>query len=249
MSEAKKMVEGFFQADEKTVILPIDHGAAIPVVGLERAGELIGAIKGEVDGFVVNYGAARAYANQLAGKGVCLRTDVYKPVYGDHTDEGSYQVFGCGDAVALGAQAVMNMIYAHHPNEATLARECSALVSESAETGVGVILEALPFGLGRPDDYTVENIGFAVRQAWELGADAVKTAYPGDKEGFADIVAACPVPVVVLGGPAAEDESGLLKMVEEAMDAGARGVAIGRNVWQHADPVGMAGRLKAIVHG
>lgn len=249
MSEEKKMVEAFFQADGNTVILPIDHGTAIPVPGLEKTGELIESIKAEVDGFVVNYGAARAYAKVLGGKGVCLRTDVYKPAFGENTDEGSYQVFGCGDAAAVGAQAVMNMIYAHHPNESGLARECSALVSESSETGIGVILEALPFGLGRTDDYTVENIGFAVRQAWELGADVVKTAYPGDKEGFAEIVAACPVPVIVLGGAAASDEGSILRMVEEAMEAGAKGVAIGRNVWQHQDPVGMASKLKAIVHG
>ena len=62
MSEEKKMVEAFFQVDWNTVILPIDHGTAIPVPGLEKTGELIAGIRSEVDGFVVNYGAARAYA-------------------------------------------------------------------------------------------------------------------------------------------------------------------------------------------
>ncbi len=238
----------FFQKG-KTVILPIDHGTAIPVPGLEHPGDLIAALSPHVDGFVVNLGVARAFSKALKGKGFCLRTDVYKPPFEGNPDRGSYRVYGAEEALDIGAQAMMNMLYAHHVNEERMVRECAGLIAGGLQRGVPLIIEALPFGIGRPVDYTVENISFATRMAAELGADVVKTAYPGDRDGFARIVDACPVPVIVLGGSAMGDDAGLLGMVEDAIAAGASGIAIGRNVWQHANPVGIARALNAVVHG
>jgi DhnA family fructose-bisphosphate aldolase class Ia len=237
----------FFKADGRTVILPIDHGTAIPVPGLESPAELIEKVKPFVDGYVANFGAALACAKQLEGKGICLRTDVYKPPFGENTDHGSFLTFSIDDALETDAHAVMNMLYPHHPNEAQMFRECAELISESQQTGIPVILESLPFGIGRPDEYTVENIRFAVRAAAELGADVVKTSYPGDRDAFEAIVKECYVPVVVLGGAASKD-AGILKMVADAISGGASGVAIGRNVWQHAQPERMAKAIHAIVH-
>ncbi len=247
-STRKKNLSAFFQEDGKTVILPIDHGTAIPVPGLEEPGELIEAMNPVVDGYVVNLGTARACADELEGKGVCLRTDVYKPAHGDNEDLGAYQAFSAGLAETVEANAMMNMLYPHHPNEETITCECANLIEDSFEVDVPVILESLPFGLGRTDDYTVENISFAVRAAAELGADVVKTAYPGDKEGFRDIVDSCFVPVIVLGGAAMGDDAALLGMVADAIEVGAAGIAIGRNVWQHAEPVKIGTALRTIVH-
>ena len=66
----------FFQSDGRTVILPIDHGTAIPVPGLEDPIGLIEALNPIVDGYVVNLGIALAAADALEGKGICLRTDL-----------------------------------------------------------------------------------------------------------------------------------------------------------------------------
>ena len=117
-------------------------------------------------------------------------------------------------------------------DEARQFRESARLISECHAAGLAVITEVLPFGLGKTEHYTPENISFAVRAAAELGADVVKTAWPGDKDAFRRIVDACFVPVIVLGGAAGDDAS-ILKMVEDAISAGASGIAIGRNVWQH----------------
>jgi len=240
----------FFQSDGRTVILPIDHGTAIPVKGLEDPTGLIQSLNPFVDGYVVNLGIALSAADAFEDKGVCLRTDCYKPVYGENMDEGSYRLYGADEALSLGAHAMMNMLYSHHSNEVGITREVAELIGESLETDIPVILEALPFGIGRPDDYTVENIGFTVRAGAELGADAVKTAFPtgASAEEFQAIVDACPVPVIVLGGAAMGDDEALLAMVKKAIDGGASGVAVGRNVWQHSEPAKMAAALRAIVH-
>jgi DhnA family fructose-bisphosphate aldolase class Ia len=115
---------------------------------------------------------------------------------------------------------------------------------------IPVILEALPYGLGQTERYTVENVRFAVRMAAELGADVVKTVYPvnGSVEDFRSIVEESYVPVIVLGGAAMGDDASLFKMVENAMAAGASGIAVGRNVWQHGNPAAVARSLTAIVH-
>jgi DhnA family fructose-bisphosphate aldolase class Ia len=79
----------------------------------------------------------------------------------------------------------------------------------------------------------------------------VKTAFPtgASADEFKAIVDACFVPVIVLGGAAMGDDRALLEMVRKAMDAGASGIAVGRNVWQHPNPPKIAAALNAIVHG
>ena len=233
----------------RTLILPMDHGTAIPVPGLRDLAGLMRSVNPWYDGYVLNLGGVRPGGAAAGGRGICFRTDVYKPAFGGNPNRGSYQVYGASEARRLGAHAVMNMLYVHHEEEDRLFAEAAALISECHGAGLPVILESLPFGIGRPNDYTPENIGLAVRAAAELGADVVKTAYPGDKEAFADIVAAAMVPVIVLGGGPAADERAFLQGVREAVDAGAAGIAIGRNVWAHAEPGRMARALHAIVHG
>ena len=251
MSKEERL-KRFFGSDGKTVILPIDHGTAIPIEGLLRNPfELIEEVDEHVDGYVVNYGVAASCSETLSNSGICLRTDCYKPAYPGNPDDGSYVLYSAEDADALDAHAMLNMLYLHHRKESDNFRECASIISEGREYGIPVILEALPFNIGRPDEYTVENIGFAVRLAAELGADVVKTAFPtnGSVDEFKAIVEAAMVPVVVLGGAALGDDPALLKMVKESMDAGASGIAIGRNVWQHKSPKKMAAAMETIVHG
>ncbi len=249
MASLSENLARFFRPNGRTLILPVDHGTAIPVPGLRDLSGLISSVNAFYDGYVLNYGGVRAAAPVLEGKAVCFRTDVYKPAHGENENRGSWQVYGTADAVRLGAHGVMNMLYTHHPEEDRLFAECACLVSECHRAGLPVILEALPFGIGRPDDYTPENIAFTVRAAAELGADVVKTAYPGNKAAFAEIVAASYVPVIVLGGAPTADERAFLQSVRDAMDAGAAGIAIGRNVWAHPAPAKMAKALHEVVHG
>ena len=248
MSEIPLLLRPFMRANGRTVIVPMDHGTAIPVPGLEQPAELIAALHPWADAFVMNYGAARACRAPLEGRAVCLRVDVYKPALPGQPDHGAWMTLGAADAVRIGARCVMHMLYPHHPDEARQFRESARLISECHVAGIPVITEVLPYGLGRTPDYTPENIGFSVRAAAEMGADIVKTAWPGDKDAFRRIVEACFVPVIVLGGAAAHDDASLLGMVADAVAAGAAGIAIGRNVWQHPNPSLMLRRLHAIVH-
>jgi DhnA family fructose-bisphosphate aldolase class Ia len=86
--------------------------------------------------------------------------------------------------------------------------------------------------------------------ASEEGADFIKTWYTGDPDSFRRVIDYSLVPVLVAGGPKANNERDVLEMVRGAMDAGASGIAMGRKIWQSRDPAAMAGALAAIIrHG
>jgi DhnA family fructose-bisphosphate aldolase class Ia len=241
-------LDAFF-TNGRTVILPIDHAVAIPVPGLENPFDLVERVGPYVDCFVMNLGMAMRAADSMAGKAICLRTDVYNTrLTGEGA--GSINVYGPEDAELVGANAVMNMLYPWSQYEKTNFQECADVIRSSLDVDIPVILEALPYGLGQTDRYTVENVQFAARLGAELGADMVKVPFPPNAtaDDFRKVVESCFVPVIILGGAPMGDDASVLKMAADAMEAGAAGIAIGRNVWQHTNPLAIARSLYAVVH-
>lgn len=88
-------------------------------------------------------------------------------------------------------------------------------------------------------------LGLACRIGAEFGADIVKTYYCDD---FERVTSTCPVPIVVAGGPKLDSEQAVFNLVYNSMAAGAKGVDLGRNVWQNAHPVAMIQAIRGIVH-
>jgi DhnA family fructose-bisphosphate aldolase class Ia len=248
MTDKTNLKHFFHPATNRTVMIPIDHGTLLPVPGLEDTGALIEALKPYCDGFIVNLGVARAFAKELSGKGVVLRTDTGNTCIENSNADGSFRIYGIEDAKAVGAHALMNMTFPGHPRESTNIMDCADLISECLNEPHPIMLESLPYGLGKGWDYTPEKIHFSMRLACELGADVVKTAYPGDKEAFKRTVDEAYVPVVILGGASSGDQESVLRDVADAISVGAAGIAVGRNVWQAPDPVKMAKAMHAIVH-
>lgn len=105
-----------------------------------------------------------------------------------------------------------------------------------------------PRGRKIEDEHRADYIAHVARVGAELGADVVKTSYTGDPDSFREVVEGCPVPVVIAGGPRTDTEAEFLQMVADAIGAGGRGVAIGRNVFQHQDPTLITRRISSIVH-
>ncbi len=95
---------------------------------------------------------------------------------------------------------------------------------------------------------TPEKIAAGARVAMEAGADVVKTFYTGDPESFRTVTRNCPIPILALGGERAANDRELLQNVRDALDAGAVGVAIGRNIWGHAQPEQITRALAAVIH-
>jgi fructose-bisphosphate aldolase / 2-amino-3,7-dideoxy-D-threo-hept-6-ulosonate synthase len=116
------------------------------------------------------------------------------------------------------------------------------------EWGMPLIAMMYPRGAKVTSEHDVEYVKHAARIGAELGADIVKTNYTGDIDSFREVVKGCPVPVVIAGGPRMETERELLEMVYDSIQAGGRGVAIGRNVFQSNDPTLLVSNISKIVH-
>ncbi|MCD4799997.1 MAG: fructose-bisphosphate aldolase, partial [Methanococcoides sp.] len=97
--------------------------------------------------------------------------------------------------------------------------------------------------------HDVEYVKHAARIGAELGADIVKTSYTGDPDSFKEVIAGCPVPVVIAGGPQMDTEKEILQMVTDALSVGCKGVAMGRNVFQADDPTRLVNLLSKVIHG
>jgi DhnA family fructose-bisphosphate aldolase class Ia len=98
------------------------------------------------------------------------------------------------------------------------------------------------------NEYDVNNVKHAARVGAELGADIVKVPYTGSVKTFTEVVRGCPVPVVIAGGPKMDSDKDIFEMVEGALKAGAAGLSIGRNAFQHKNPEKLVGALCKMVH-
>jgi class I fructose-bisphosphate aldolase len=151
-------------------------------------------------------------------------------------------------AAELGAKAVGYTIYAGSAHESLMLEEFGRIQEEAHHLKMAVIAWVYPRGEAIKDDTTREIVAYAARIGLEAGADAVKIKYPGNVEDFRWAVkCAGEAKVFMSGGPKAPTEVDFLRQVRGALDAGATGLAVGRNVWQNNDPMKMARAIKALV--
>lgn len=116
------------------------------------------------------------------------------------------------------------------------------------EWGIPLLAMMYPRGKKVRSEYDVDVVKHAARIGAELGADIVKTNYTGSPETFKEVVEGCPVPVIIAGGPKMDSEKELLEMIEGSLEAGGKGVAIGRNVFQSQDN-SLVQKIAKVVHG
>ncbi|MGA2385788.1 MAG: fructose-bisphosphate aldolase, partial [Candidatus Bathyarchaeia archaeon] len=115
--------------------------------------------------------------------------------------------------------------------------------------GMPLLAMMYPRGPKIQNEHAVEVVAHAARIGAELGADIIKANFTGSTETFKAVVESCPVPVVIAGGPKCKTSAEILQTTHEALLAGAAGLSIGRNVFQHETPTLMVKALAAIVHG
>lgn len=246
---------------QKSVAVAFDHGLSSgPISGIVKPRETMARlVEGGADAILVSPGVARLCADFFVGKSapaLILRldwTNMFRPGEKLGYKEGRTSLIGAvEDAVRFGADAVLTFMFVGYEDPDVEAREIekNALVARACEAaGIPHIIEPMARGLlAGPRRYDAELIRMHVRNAAELGADAIKTDYSGAKETFKSVVEGCPVPILIAGGPKAETIEASLEMVEGAMQAGAAGVLFGRNVFQAEDPASMVKAIRAIVH-
>ncbi|MDV3293488.1 MAG: aldolase [Nitrososphaerales archaeon] len=160
----------------------------------------------------------------------------------------SRQVCSVDYAVSLGAKAVGYTIYLGSGFEADMLSEFGRIQEEAHRRGIAAIAWVYPRGAAVQNDTSKDIIAYAARAGLEVGADAVKIKYTGDSATFAWAVkSAAGVKVFMSGGPKAPTDEVFLEQVRGVIHAGAAGLAVGRNVWQHKEPLLMAEQLRKII--
>lgn len=245
----KLRLRRIFAPDGRTVIVALDHAVYFgPLAGLERPGKVIEqVVAAGADAVLTTAGVAARFGERLGRAGLILRADGGGTVR-DPQPAGPRPILSIERALRLGADGLACMGMIGSPHESASLQLLSELVDECGRWGLLVLAEMLVQGRGG-GELTAEDVAFTVRVGAELGADLIKTSYVGPPEAYRAAVAACYVPVVVLGGEKFEHERLLLEAVAGALEAGVAGVAIGRNIWRHRDPAGMTRALVALVHG
>jgi len=247
----------FQQASGRSFIIALDHGLTLGVpegaedihLALDRS------ISGLPDGVLLSPGMARSTANHFAYReapALIVRTDLilFHP-YMDDLGEQYRVLISPTEAAALGADAItLFLMVGTSDGElfADNARAVATAAQEAHRAGLPLIVEVVLWGSRIEDKKDPDRLAFGCRIAAELGADAIKTEYTGDAASMAKIVRGCGRPVFVLGGAKGSTQT-LLDGTQLAIDAGARGVIIGRNIWQADDPAAVSADLRKIIHG
>jgi fructose-bisphosphate aldolase/2-amino-3,7-dideoxy-D-threo-hept-6-ulosonate synthase len=151
------------------------------------------------------------------------------------------------EALRLGADGVSLHINIGGKEEPEMIEQLGRIADDCHKWSMPLLAMMYPRGENIKNPHDPAIVGHVARIGAELGADIVKTLYTGDVDSFAKIVKSTPVPIVIAGGPKAKTDMDILEMTEDAMQAGAKGVTYGRNIFEHKNPGKMTRALAGII--
>jgi putative autoinducer-2 (AI-2) aldolase len=222
-----------------TVMLAFDHGYLMgPTSGLERMDLTIVPLIEHADCIMCTRGALRTIVPPTAGKPVSLRYSSGTTVLTELNDECLMDI---EEAARLNASLLAVMVAVGDRFEATTIRNLTRTVDLGTRFGIPTLgVTAVGKDMARDARY----LSMASRVCAENGAHVVKTYFCDD---FERVTSTCPVPIVLAGGKKLP-ELDALSMAYQAIDQGANGVDMGRNIFQAGDPIAMIQAVKAVVH-
>ena len=223
-----------------TVMLAFDHGYIMgPTSGLERMDLTITPLIEYADCIMCTRGALRSIVPPTSNKPVSLRYSAGTTVLTELNDECLLDI---EDAIRVNASALAIMVAIGSTFEAVTIKNLIRTADMGAKYGIPTLgVTAVGKELVRDARY----LGLASRICAENGATFVKTYYC--ESGFEKVVAACPVPIVIAGGKKLP-ENEALDFAYQAIQQGAAGVDMGRNVFQSEHPIAMIQAVRAVVH-
>jgi fructose-bisphosphate aldolase/2-amino-3,7-dideoxy-D-threo-hept-6-ulosonate synthase len=242
----KRRLKRIFRDDNRTVIVPMDHGVTLgPVTGLVNMHEIINKLlHGGVDAVVLHRGVAKHV--DTGNVGLIIHLSGITKLGPDPSNK--VQVCSVEEAMRIGADAVSVHINVGAEQEDKMLAKLGRVADDCDRYGVPLLAMMYLRGPKIQNQHAVDVVAHAARLGAELGADIIKTNYTGDAETFKEVVRSCYVPVIVAGGPKVDTVREVFQMVHDSIKAGGAGLSIGRNVFQHENPTKMVKALSAIVH-
>jgi len=225
----------------RTVMLAFDHGYFQgPATGLERMDLNILPLCDHADVLMCTRGALRSTVPPSNTKPVALRCSGGNSILTELSNE--TVAVEIEDAIRLGVCAMAAQVYIGSEYEHKSITNVLKLIDTGTRYGIPTLAVT---GVGKDMARDARYFGLATRIAAELGAHYVKTYFV--EEGFEKVAAGCPVPLVIAGGKKLP-ELEALDMAYKAIDQGAAGGDMGRNIFQSEAPVAMIQAVDKVVH-
>lgn len=233
----------------RTVIVPMDHGVTMgPIKGLIDMTRTVDQVAEGGANAVLGHRGLPKFGHRHHGKDVGLILHLSASTMLAPDPNNKVLVMTVEEAIRFGADAVSVHINIGAENEADMLAKLGQVSKECMSWGMPLLAMMYPRGAKVKNEYDPEAVKLAARVGAELGADLVKTNYTGDVDSFREVVEGCLAPVVIAGGPTKGHEREFLETVSGAIEGGAAGTSIGRNVFQARDPTKMVRAVAAIVH-
>lgn len=238
----KKHLSNIFDAKSgNTVMFAFDHGYFMgSTSGLERLDIIVPEVMEHIDVLMGTRGALRTSINPANRKGIALRSTSGSSIL---QDDLSFEVNAVDieDAIRLNADCLAVQTFIGADGQLSSLKNLSDTINLGMRYSIPTMAVV---AVGKDMERTDRFFKLATRIVAELGANIVKSYYC---DNFAEVVAACPVPIVVAGGKKLnEDEA--LTLAYKAISEGAAGLDMGRNIFQSKNPKAMALCIKKIVH-
>ncbi len=231
----------------RAVIVPMDHGTSEGpingIIDMDQASNRIAA--GGASALIMHKGMMRSL-NKPPGCGLIMHASASTKLGNDKNEKVVVSI--ADDAVRLGADAVsIHVNIGGSESETSMLEDLGMMASRCSELSMPLLAMMYARGDNVKDSLDSDNIALAARVGAELGADIVKCNYTGDSDTFRNVTRGCPVPIVIAGGPKCERDRDILEMVRGAMDAGASGISIGRNIFANESPERITRALRSII--
>jgi 3-hydroxy-5-phosphonooxypentane-2,4-dione thiolase len=236
-----RMAQIFNPSTGRTVMLAVDHGYFQgPTTGLERIDLSIVPLIPYADALMITRGALRSSIPADISKPVVLRSSGGQSILKELSNE--LVAVDIEDVVRLNAAAMAVQVYIGGEYEHQSIGNLVKVVDSGNRHGIPTLAVT---GVGKDLVRDAKYLGLATRICAEMGAHFVKTYYC--EAGFSRVAAGCPVPILIAGGKKLP-ELDALKMAYRAVEEGAAGVDMGRNVFQCDAPMAMIQAVRAVVH-
>jgi len=241
----KRRLSQIVAPDGRAVMLASDHGYFMGATsGMEKPAEAIRDLLPHVDSLMLSPGILRTVVDPAFGKGVVLRASGGNTILDADIDDEEV-ILPAEEAVKLNASAVAISIFVGSEHSHQTIMNLTDMVNDASLFDLPV-LGVTAVGKALKDKKEKRYLAHASRLAAELGADIVKTYYC---DGFEEVAAKTPVPIVVAGGPKLDTYEDVLTLCYRAVQEGAIGVDMGRNIWQSDYPAAIVQGVKGVIHG
>jgi 3-hydroxy-5-phosphonooxypentane-2,4-dione thiolase len=242
----KNRMGQIIQPDGRALMLAIDHGYFMgPTRGMEVPSAALAPLLAHADSLMLSPGILGTSVPTDFKGGKVLRASGGNSIL-DEDMSNEEVILTAQQAIRLDASAVAISIYVGAEHQHQTLMNLAQTIADASDYGLPV-LGVTAVGKEMKEKAADKRfLALSCRIAAEFGADLVKTYYC---EGFEEVVTKTPVPIVIAGGPKLDTYEDILRLCHNALERGAVGVDMGRNIWQSEHPAAIIQGVRGIVHG